>query len=106
MMNTTLLLGLGALGYWLVKKKSGDQVITINDHTWVLRAVAPVPGQPSFTNVLAPKGSWGPHNEMLVVRFSQTGPSAPRLLAGVGADVPVAMRDAALKDLAIKPPGA
>ena len=104
-MNTPIMLALGGLGYWLYKKKTGDQTITLNGHTWVLRKLEPVVGQPTATNVFAPKGSWGPHEEMLVLRFTETAAGAPRILAGVGDAVPVAMRDAAMTDLAVKPPG-
>lgn len=69
--------------------------VNVNGHTWKL---VPVSGG---TDVFAPAGSWGPHGELRVLRF--TG-SSPRVLAGVAQDVPKAVLDAAMKDLSIQVP--
>lgn len=105
-------LGLGGLAAWLITKKAAQaatngMLVEKNGHKWLLRVVEPPPGVVGSAtyNVFAPAGSWGPHSELLVVRYTQaTAPSAPKVLAGVGANVPVAMRDAAMVDLGIVPP--
>lgn len=105
-------LGLGGLAAWLLTKKAAsaaaDVVVEKNGHKWLLRAVPPAPGVigSETVNVFAPAGSWGPHSELLVVRYTRAiAPTAQKILAGVGSGVPVAMRDAALADLGIKTPG-
>lgn len=107
-------LGLGGLAAWLLTKKTAatetpnSEIVSKNGHTWELVYLVPKPGAvgASTTNVFAPAGSWGPHQRMLVLQFYvATAPNAPRILSGVGTDVPVAMRDAAMTDLAVKPPG-
>lgn len=118
-MNTRFIgaLGLGALAIWLIKKPSQaasplaaeGQLVSKNGHTWELVVVPNEPGMVGAikTNVFAPAGSWGPHQRLLVVSFSTAiAPNAQPQLSGVGADVPVAMRDAAIADLGIQIPGA
>lgn len=74
---------------------STGQTVSVNGHTWKL---VPVSGG---TDVFAPAGSWGPHGELRVLRFTGT---SPRVLAGVAADVPKAVLDAAMKDLGVVVP--
>lgn len=74
---------------------AASQTVKVGSHTWKL---VPVSGG---TDVYAPAGSWGPHGELRVLRF--TG-SSTRVLAGVAEGVPKAVLDAAMKDLAIKTP--
>jgi peptidoglycan hydrolase-like protein with peptidoglycan-binding domain len=75
-----------------------SETVSINGHTWKL---VPVSGG---VDVFAPAGSWGPHGELRVLRFTQVSNSAPRVLAGVAEGVPKTVLDAAMKDLAIKAP--
>src|SRR5262245_10733961 len=75
-----------------------SQTISVNGHTWKL---VPVTGG---VDVFAPAGSWGPHGELRVLRFTQASSSAPRVLAGVAEGVPKAVLDAAMKDLAVQTP--
>lgn len=77
---------------------SASQTVSINGHTWKL---VPVSGG---VDVFAPAGSWGPHGELRVLRFTQASSSAPRVLAGVAQGVPPAVLAAAMKDLAVKTP--
>lgn len=95
-----LLLALGTLAAGLVIYKTAFAATTvdINGHTWKLEAL-----DGGKTNVKAPKGSWGPHEELLVLQFVDQG--GTRVLSGVGQGVPDAMRVAALKDLNVKVPG-
>lgn len=78
--------------------------VTINGHPWKL---VPITGQTVATvDVYAPAGSWGPHGELRVCRFTQVSSESPRVLAGVAEGVPEAILAAAMKDLEIKVPGA
>lgn len=112
-MQLPVLLGLGAVALWLHSKKSSaaepGEIVTKNGHTWILRAQSNPPGQvgATTTKVYAPRGSWGPHEELLVLSYYVAiAPNAPRMLSGVGANVPVAIRDAAIADLGVEVPGA
>ncbi len=78
---------------------AAGQTVSINGHTWKL-----VPVATGGVDVFAPAGSWGPHGELRVLRFTQTSSSAPRVLAGVASGVPPAVLQAAMKDLAVKAP--
>lgn len=114
MKTLTITLGFGALAAWLLTKKAQSaaptgMIVEKNGHRWELVDVPNPPGVvgANTTNVFAPAGSWGPHQRMLVLSFYvAVVPNAPRVLSGVGAGVPVQMRDAAMKDLAITVPGA
>ena len=109
----TITLGLGGIAFWLLTKKAAiaadpGELVETNGHKWLLRILPNPPGSVGAvtTNVFAPAGSWGPHSEMLVLRFSTPiVPGSPRILSGVGTDVPVQMRDAAMADLGVKVPG-
>lgn len=74
---------------------AASQSVKVGKNTWKL---VPVSGG---TDVYAPAGSWGPHGELRVLRFSG---SKPRVLVGVADGVPKPVLDAAMKDLAIKTP--
>lgn len=76
--------------------------VTINGHPWVL---VPITGQNVGTvDVYAPAGSWGPHAELRVCRFTQATSESPRVLAGVAEGVPKQVLDAAMADLDIRVP--
>lgn len=77
---------------------ASSQTVSVNGHTWKL---VPTSGG---VDVYAPAGSWGPHGELRVLRFTQSSSSAPRVLAGVASGVPPAVLAAAMKDLAVKTP--
>lgn len=105
-------LGLGGLTAWLLMQKAATsseagELVKKNGHEWLIRPVKQPAGAvgANVYSVYAPAGSWGPHAELLVVRYSvATAPNAKKILAGVGAGVPIAMRDAALTDLGIAAP--
>jgi peptidoglycan hydrolase-like protein with peptidoglycan-binding domain len=82
---------------------SASSTVSAGGHSWKLVTVSVI-GPATNVDVYAPAGSWGPHGELRVCRFTQVG--ASRLLSGVAQDVPKAVLDAALKDLSIKIPGA
>lgn len=92
-------LALGAAGFLVYKTAFAATTVSINGHTWKLDKT-----DGGATNVYAPKGSWGPHAELLIIQFKDVG--GQRILTGAGQDVPVAMRDAAMVDLGVRPPGA
>lgn len=98
----TLLLvsaGIGA-AVWYFSKNAGAQTVEINGRKWAVKKVTATDGT-EHVDVYAPAGSWGPHAEMLVLRYD----AATKVLSGVGKDVPIAMRDAALAAFDVKVPG-
>lgn len=114
-------LALGAVGaglYWYFARPSAPPSsiasppvitakVTAGGHDWIVRDVPTASGSAngSTTDIYAPAGSWGPHAELRVLRFTRAAtPNAPKVLAGVGADVPVTMRDAAIAAFAITVP--
>lgn len=72
-------------------------------HTWKLVAAGA-----TTRDVYAPAGSWGPHGELRVLRFTQAassgGAAAPRILAGKADGVPEPVFAAAMKDLRVQVP--
>jgi hypothetical protein len=121
-MQPNLLLGLAGAGaaYWYFFMRTAQaalppgQTVSAGGRTWILRDVAqpldargvPVVGA-SLVDVYAPAGSWGPHAELRVIRYAVvTAPGLPKILAGVGANVPIAMRDAAMAAFGVKVEGA
>ena len=78
---------------------SSGTTVSIGGHTWKLVTVST-----GSVDVFAPAGSWGPHGELRVLRFTQSSSTAPRVLAGVAQGVPEAVLKAAMKDLAIQTP--
>ena len=115
-MNPLIPLALAAGGaYWYISRNAvpkaalppGDTV-SLGGRSWIVRGVTPTGLVGStWVDVYAPAGSWGPHAELRVLRFTQAvAPGAPRILDGVGDGVPVAMRDAAMAAFQIKVPGA
>lgn len=79
------------------------QTVSAGGHSWKLVTVSTI-GPVTTVDVYAPAGSWGPHGELRVCRFTQI--AGVRMLSGVAQDVPKAVLDAALKDLSIQVPGA
>jgi hypothetical protein len=56
--------------------------------------------------VFAPANSWGPHAELSVLRYSQTGSDmGSRKIVGVGAGVPEAMKAGAASDFGLPTTG-
>lgn len=78
-----------------------SQTVSVNGHVWKLVRVA---AAAVTTDVFAPAGSWGPHGELRVLRFTQASANAPRVLAGVAEGVPKNVLDAAMKDLGVVTP--
>lgn len=101
----TALIALGAGGavYYFATKASA-KTVTVGGRTWKLKPAGKNAAGLELTDVIAPAGSWGPHAEMLVLRFNTTT-SGVKTLEAVGQNVPQAMRDAALSAFEVRIPG-
>lgn len=113
--TAVIALAAGAGVYYFATKAKASQTVVKNGREWILEKVSTPPrddgkvitGQGETWNVYAPAGSWGPHGKLLVVQYHTVlGPgSGYRVLSGVGQDVPVALRDAAIAAFDITVPG-
>lgn len=106
----TLLLAAGAAWYLLSKqqKTHAFQPITggVTKKPWLARVVG-ISGsgdnKKTMVELWAPAGSWGPHGNVLVVTYEQTGSDkGSRRNLGVGPEAVPAMVTAAGQDFAIK----
>ena len=99
------LLGLGGLigaAFLLSNKKPGDIVTGKSGHSWRVVMIG-VTGAVKTFEVFSPAGSFGPHGELSVLRYQQTGSDMnSRKVTAVGAGVPEAMRAAAIADFGLK----
>lgn len=105
MKATTLIAALaagGAVFYFATKSKA--QTVNVGGREWKLVPAGKNAAGLELTDVIAPASSWGPHGELLVLRFN-TAPSGAKTLEAVGQDVPEAMRTAALAGFDIRIPG-
>jgi hypothetical protein len=104
-MKTPLLLGIVALGgvglALTLSKKSGDVVTGKSGKSWRVVLIATT-GNVKTYEIFAPEGSFGPHAELSVLRYSQTGSDmGSRQIVGVGEGAPEAMVSAAASDFGI-----
>lgn len=98
-----LIAALGALsfGALTVLKKPGDVVTGKSGKAWRVVLIG-TSGATHTYEVFAPAGTFGPHEELSVLRYSQTGSDqASRKLVGKGAGVPVAITQAAGADFGV-----
>lgn len=105
-MKAPVLLGLGGLALGAVlllqKKLPGDLVTGKSGKTWRVVLLG-VSGAVKTFEVFSPAGSFGPHGELSVLRYQQTGSDmGSRKVTAIGAGVPEAMRAAAISDFGLK----
>jgi hypothetical protein len=99
---TLFLAGLGGYAVYQIMKPEENLVTGRSGHKWrvVLRGAAT--GGAKEWEVFAPAGSWGPHAELSVVRYSQLGSDmASRKITGVGQGVPAEMLAGAQSDFGL-----
>lgn len=107
----TLIIAAGAAWYFLSKQKShAFEPITggVTRKPWLARVVG-ISGsgdnKKTMVELWAPAGSWGPHGNVLVVTYEQTGSNkASRRSMGVGPEAVPAMVTAAGQDFGIQQP--
>lgn len=98
-----LVLGLGALGIGAatVLKKPGDVVTGKSGKAWRVVMIG-TSGTTHTYEVWTPAGTFGPHEELSVLRYSQNGSDmASRKVVGTGAGVPAAILQAAAADFGL-----
>lgn len=94
-------LGAVGLGAAMALKKPGDVVTGKSGKTWRV-VMLPIAGSVKTYEVFAPKASFGPHDEMSVLRYSQTGSDmASRKIVGIGSGVPEVVARAAADDFGL-----
>lgn len=103
--KTGVLLLLAAVGVGaaaaFASRKPGDEVTGKSGKTWRVVHLGNQAGTNSY-EVFTPEGSFGPHGELSVLRYTQTGSNqASRAITGVGAGVPVAIVQAAATDFGL-----
>lgn len=96
---------LGAVGIGaavaLLGKKPGDVVQGKSGKTWRVVFLGNQAGTTSY-EVFAPKSSFGPHDEMSVLRYSQKGSDqSSRAITGVGSGVPSIVVQTAATDFGL-----
>lgn len=95
------LLGLGGAAAFLLHGKTGLLTTGQSGKAWRVVLLSNVAGVKTY-EVFSPAGSFGPHGELSVVRYQQTGSDmGSRKVVGVGAGVPEAMRAAAASDFGL-----
>lgn len=102
--KTGLLLLLGAVGVgaaFVLKKPDGDAVLGKSGKTWRVVFLGNQGGVTTH-EVFAPPSSFGPHGELSVLRYSQTGSNQDsRKITGVGAGVPAPIVQTAASDFGL-----
>lgn len=102
--NKGFLLLLGALGVGAAVamiKKDGDVVTGKSGKTWRVVFLGNASNVKSY-EVFAPASSFGPHGEMSVLRYTQTGADqGSRKITGVGAGVPALIVKTAASDFSL-----
>jgi hypothetical protein len=96
-----LALALGGIGAAVaLSKKEGDVVTGKSGKTW--RVVFSNASGVKTYEVIAPASSFGPHAELSVLKYTQTGSDqSARKIIGVGAGVPVAIVQTAASDFGL-----
>jgi len=98
-----LVAALGALGLGAATflKKPGDTVTGKSGKSWRVVMIGTA-GSTHTYEVFTPAGTFGPHEELSVLRYSQNGSDmASRKIVGVGAGVPDAIKAAAAADFGL-----
>ena len=107
----TVILAAGAVWYYLSRQKSyAFQPVTggVTKKPWLTRVVnisGSGDNKKTMVELWAPAGSWGPHGNVLVVTYEQTGDNkGSRKSLGVGPEAVPAMVTAAGQDFGIQSP--
>lgn len=96
-----LLAAVGVGAAFALSKKDGDVVTGKSGKTWRVVFLGNQSGTTSY-EVFAPASSFGPHDEMSVLRYSQTGSDqASRKITGVGSGVPASIVQTAASDFGL-----
>jgi hypothetical protein len=97
-----LVAALGVLSFGaLALKKPGELVTGKSGKSWRVVHLGAAGSVHSY-EVFTPAGSFGPHEELSVLRYSQTGSDkASRKLLGVGQGTPQAIVTAAASDFGV-----
>lgn len=99
---TVAALGLFAgLGLWHIMKPSVNLVTGKSGKPWRVVLLGKT-GDVKTYELFSPAGSFGPHAELSVLRYSQTGSDmASRKVVGVGQGVPAEMTSVAASDFGL-----
>lgn len=101
---TLALAGLTGYGLWMLMKPKVEFVTGKSGKPWRVVLLGTT-GDTREYEVFAPAGSWGPHAELSVIRYSQTGSNmASRKLIAVGAPVPAEITAGATSDFVTPAP--
>lgn len=104
MAKALFLFGLGAAALGaavLIGKKPGDLVMGKSGKAWRVVLLGQVGGVKSY-ELIAPEASFGPHAEMSVLRYTQSGSdTASRKITGVGAGAPASVVQTAASDFGL-----
>lgn len=99
------LVAAGAAAMSLLRVK-GDIVTAKSGKSWRVVLLSNRDGVKTY-ELFAPEGSFGPHGELSVLRYSQTGSdTGTRKLVGIGSGVPPVMVTTAGADFAVPLPPA
>lgn len=105
MTKTLVTLGLAGLGAFAIYKLvSTPDEFTLgkSGHKWRVIMRGRTPAGVTEWEVFAPAGSWGPHGELSVLRYTQSGSDmSSRKLVGTGAGVPPEMVTGAKSDFGL-----
>jgi hypothetical protein len=98
---TLALAAAAAVGLYQITRPSEDLVIGRSGKKWRVVLLGKM-GDNRAYEIFAPAGSWGPHPELSVLRYSQTGADMnSRKVQAVGSGVPAAMMAGAALDFGL-----
>lgn len=96
-----LLMAAGAAALFVLKPKP-ELVTAKSGKSWRVALLSNAGGVKTY-EVFAPQGSFGPHAELSVIRYQQTGADVgTRLLVGTGQGAPAEMVQTALADFGVR----
>lgn len=94
-------LAISAVAAFAFGKQKGDIVSAKSGKTWRVVMLSNTGGVKTY-EVFSPAGSFGPHGELSVIRYTQQGSDVnSRTLLGVGAGVPAVMVTTAGSDFGV-----
>lgn len=96
-----MLAAAGAGGVYLLLKSKQELVTGRSGKSWRIVLLGNVGGTKTY-EIFAPAGSFGPHGELSVLRYSQNGADMnSRKIVGVGAGVPAEIMTVAASDFGV-----